>query len=434
MTEQLQQKRQLLLILLIVFLGFVGISIPYLIFPALFLNPAYSILSSSWGASGRALLLGVTLAAYPLGQFFGSPILGSLSDDYGRKRLLAGSLFITAISNIFTGLAIEWGQLTLLIASRFIAGFMEGNIAIARAMAANLSTLSKHKSFGKINAAASIAYLLGPLLGGLMTEKELFERFTTSTPFYFICLLFFFLSLLSLFMLKGDRMSSSSESQTIYERLNFIKNLSSLFSNQRLRFLMITSTCFTLAVDIFYEFGPVYLTVKWSLSPAQLVFYNAALCFGLAIGNGWLPTFTSSWVSNRLAVIYSIGGFALFLMGMILTDSSPFMISLFAFNGLAIGLAVTLLTVKISNSVPDSIQGEVMGTQVSLRVLGDAMICLFGGVLLLFSSKLILFFAVILATIATFYYIYFSSTVSGGRTNTNESSSKGPASGMASKL
>ena len=108
--------------------------------------------------SSHALFLGITLAAYPLGQFIGSPILGALSDDYGRKRLLSGSLLITAICNLFTGFAIEWQQLGLLIVSRFMAGLMEGNIAIARAMAADIKTISKHETFGKINAVTSIAY------------------------------------------------------------------------------------------------------------------------------------------------------------------------------------------------------------------------------------------------------------------------------------
>ena len=187
MSEKKKHKRQFLVILLIVFLGFLGISMPYLIFPALFLNPAYSILPSSWDDSTRALFLGITLAAYPLGQFIGSPILGSLSDDYGRKKLLSGSLVIAAIFNLISGIAIGWQHLGLLIASRFITGFMEGNIAIVRAMAADITTISKHETFGKINAAASIAFLLGPLLGGILTEKDLFHDLTVSTPFYLTC-------------------------------------------------------------------------------------------------------------------------------------------------------------------------------------------------------------------------------------------------------
>lgn len=133
--KEATHKRQFLIILLIVFVGFLGISMPYLIFPALFMNPAYSILPETCGYTNKALLLGITLGAYPLGQFIGSPILGALSDDYGRKRLLAASLFLNAVCNLVTGLALCWQQVELLIFSRFASGLMEGNIAIARAMA-----------------------------------------------------------------------------------------------------------------------------------------------------------------------------------------------------------------------------------------------------------------------------------------------------------
>ncbi|MBS3905084.1 MAG: MFS transporter [Simkania sp.] len=404
MAEQKKQKMQFLVILTIVFLAFIGISMPYLIFPALFLNPSYSILPVGEGASNQALFLGITLAAYPLGQFIGSPILGALSDDYGRKPLLSGSLAISALCNLLTGFAIEQHYLGLLIISRFTAGLMEGNIAIARAMAADITTISKHETFGKINATASIAFLVGPLLGALMADKSLWESLTTATPFYSIAILFFCLSLLSLLLLEKTVIRTPTKVQTFWQRIHLIKRMSVLFSNKHLQFLMIISTCFTLAVDIFYEFGPVHLTIQWALAPVQLIIYNGVLCLGLAAGNGWLPTLLSKHISNRLAILSSIGGFTLCLIGVVLTKSTFLMITLFGLSGLAIGLAVTLLTVNISNSIPDTIQGEVMGTQVSLRVLGDAIICLFGGTLLLLSSKLILIAAAIMCACATIYY------------------------------
>lgn len=393
-------RRQFWVILIIVFLGFVGISMPYLIFPPLFLNPAYSFLPIDWSESNRALSLGITLAAYPLGQFVGSPILGALSDDYGRKQLLAGSLVVAAISNLLTGIAIQNQHLSLLIASRLIAGFMEGNIAIARALAADIKTISKQESFGKMNAVVSIAYLIGPFLGGLLTNKHLFEGLTTATPFFFICLLFFCLAGLSALVLQKSTLIPPAKMRTFWERINFVKRASALFANKQLKFLIIVSTVSSLAVDIFFEFGPVYLTVKWALGPAQLMLYNGALCVGLIVGSGWLPALLSS----REPIFCAIGGFGLFLLGIVLTYSPALMIVLFGACGVAIGLVATLLTVKISDSVSDAIQGEVMGTQLSLRVLGDGVICLFGGALLILSSTLILTVAAGMSFAAMFYY------------------------------
>ncbi len=404
MTDPKKQRQKFWVIVIIVFLGFIGISMPYLIFPALFLNPHYAILPASWSPSSHALFLGITLAAYPLGQFVGSPILGALSDEYGRKPLLSASLLIAAVCYLFTGFAIAWKHLGLLIASRFIAGIMEGNVAVARAMAADLKTLSKHESFGKLNASISIAYLLGPLLGGLLSDKNLLEGLTTSTPFYFICVLFFCLAGLSALVLDKSVVSPTTVVRTFWQRINFIQRMSALFSNKQLKFLLLISTAFTLAVDIFYEFGPVYLTVKWTLGPAQLIFYNAALCLGLAVGNGWLSAHLSSRVSNRFAILCSIGGFGLLLIGIVLVYSPWQMMSCFAFCGVIIGLAVTLLTVKISNTAADTIQGEVLGVQLSLRVLGDAFICLFGSALLLLSPKLILIIASAMTFAVMIYY------------------------------
>lgn len=391
-------KRQFLTILAIVFLGFLGISMPYLIFPVLFLNPAYSILPDTWGYTSQAVLLGVTLGAYPLGQFIGSPILGALSDDYGRKNVLSKSLWINALCNLLTGLALHWQLVSLLILSRFASGLMEGNIAIARAMASNLKTISKHSAFGKINAAASIAYLLGPFFGGLLGELSI------STPFYCVCLLFLGLSGLSLLTLDDQ---ASQEKRTIWQQFNLKARLTSLFKNRQLKFLMIISTTFTLAVDIFYEFGPVYLTAKWQLDPVQLVTYNAVLCVSLAIGNGWLAPFMGTFATPRQAVLGTIGSLALLLIALSLTNSSAVMLLLFFVIGLAIGIASTLLTVKISDSAPDSIQGEVMGVQISLRVLGDAIICFMGGFLLILSPKIVLILAALISGLSVFFYKKF---------------------------
>ncbi len=403
MSDRKSQRREFWVVLTVVFLGFVGISMPYLIFPSLFLNPAYSIFSSGWTESSRAFLLGVTLAAYPLGQFIGSPILGSLSDEFGRKGLLSGSLAVTAFCNLLTAFAIESQSLGLLIGSRLAAGLMEGNIAIARAMAADLKTISKHETFGKINAVSSIAFLVGPILGGLLTDKSLSEELTLSSPFYLASVVFLFLSALSLFMLRKST-AARIEKRGIWQRMNLIQRASALFSNPKLKVLLIASTLFTLGVDIFYQFGPVHLTLKWTLRPAQLILYNAVLCCGLALGNGWIPARFSKGRSTRLPILYSMGAFSLCLIGIVGIDSRYLIMALFGFCGLAIGLAVTLVTVRISDSVSDAIQGEVMGTQISLRVLGDGIMCLFGGALLALSPKLILIAAAALSFAAMIYY------------------------------
>lgn len=402
-------KRQLRLILVIIFIGFFGVSMPYLIFPSLFLNPSYSAFLGGWGPSNQGVLLGITLASYPLGQFIGSPILGALSDHYGRRRLLSGSLLCAALCNLCTGLALEWGQLILVIASRFVAGLMEGNIAIARAMAADLKSIPKRNTFGKINGVISIAFLFGPLFGGILIDNSLFPSVSNSTPFYLIGFLFISLSVISALMLQRDHsvldISSESEIRKIWQHFNLIKRLSILFRNKQARFLIIASTFFSLAMDIFFEFAPVHLTAMWLLAPFQLVIYNSILCVGIALGSGGIVSLISNRYSSRFGIIVSMGMLAVFLLGIALVGVPFYVMILFGLSGLCIGLGSTLITVNISDSVSDAIQGAVMGVQLSLRVLGDAVICLLGGVLLLFSSKLILIIAAAVLMLTLIYYI-----------------------------
>ena len=77
-----KSNQQLIIILLMVLLGFIGNSIAYPIFSPLFLHPAHGeIVPFTWHAKWRSLWLGITLMMYPIGQFIGSPILGALSDQ-----------------------------------------------------------------------------------------------------------------------------------------------------------------------------------------------------------------------------------------------------------------------------------------------------------------------------------------------------------------
>ncbi|MCE5316865.1 MAG: MFS transporter [Parachlamydia sp.] len=398
-TEVASPQKQLITLLIVIFFGFLGISMPYLIFPALFLNPDYAILPESWGPESHALLLGITLSAYPLGQFIGSPLLGALSDDYGRKRLLALSLVIGAVCNLATGLSLLWQNLALVILSRFAAGVMEGNIAIARAMAVEIKSIPKQESLGKFNAVANIAYLLGPLAGGFLADSKLFSGFTISTPFYITSAIFLLLSLLSAAILQTSSPSQNAQKRGIADRLNLIKRLSVLSQNRTLRFLLTVTTLFTLSLDMFYEFGPVYLTGKWSLDPSDLIPYNSALCLGLALGCGILSMrFNSPKISMTC-----MGGLAVVLSGIVLVENSWIMLALFGLAGCIIGIAVTYLLSRISDAAPDAIQGEVMGIQISLRVLGDACICALGGILLLISPKVILLLAALMAGSTALY-------------------------------
>ncbi len=195
------------------------------------------------------------------------------------------------------------------------------------------------------------------------------------------------------------------------EQLNFAKRLRRLFQNKKIKILLIALCIHHLSVDIFFEFGPVFLTIKWLLSPSELSLYNIVLSVALTIGCGWVAKALAARYPARKILTGAILALAFGLAALVATTLPMYMLALFALIGFAIAIASTNLTVQLSNAAPDNIQGEVLGVQTSLRVFGDATICLVGGAILSFSPNLVLLGAAFISLASLGYYLKFSQDI-----------------------
>jgi MFS family permease len=283
---------------------------------------------------------------------------------------------------------------------------MEGNLAIVRAMATDLESISKYKSLGRINGIAAIGYVMGPLLGGFLSDKTIVHWFSFAFPF-FLAMLFSTVSVLLAFLKLSEKSQLISLHElTIWQRFNLISRFKALFrQNETLKYLLIISTIFTFSVDIFYEFGPVYLTGLWSMTPAGIAIYNAALSFTLGIGAAWLPHHLSLHFSIKRVIVTAMLTTAIIFAFMAMFLSKIFVFILFGLVGLSIATVNTNMTIQISNSADKTIQGEAMGAQLSLRMLGDAIICLVGGFLIGSSVILPIALSCLIAAFAVVVYL-----------------------------
>ncbi|MEM9141601.1 MAG: MFS transporter [Bacteroidota bacterium] len=167
-------------ILLVNFIGILGYSIviPILIFIVTDLG-------------GNGFIYGILGAMYPLFQFMGAPILGSLSDRIGRKRVLiisqAGTflawlLFLLAFALPKTELWSQQTQLTgsyvmtlplaLIFLARIFDGFTGGNVSVANAYLSDISTdEDRSRNFGRMGASTSLGFVLGPAVAGILASS-----------------------------------------------------------------------------------------------------------------------------------------------------------------------------------------------------------------------------------------------------------------------
>jgi MFS family permease len=103
----------LLPLYIVVFAGFVGYSLMITVFTPMLLRNDSGMIAATDPMSRRTILLGFLLCLYPLGQFLGSPIMGSLSDRHGRKPILLISLTITTLSYAVIAFAVQANNFAL---------------------------------------------------------------------------------------------------------------------------------------------------------------------------------------------------------------------------------------------------------------------------------------------------------------------------------
>jgi DHA1 family tetracycline resistance protein-like MFS transporter len=149
--------RPLLIIFLTIFVNLIGFGI---IIPLL---PFYA---QTFGAS--PLVIGLLFAVFSLCQLLAAPILGDLSDRYGRRPILVFSLVGTVVSFVMLALA---HSLTMLFLARIVDGLSGGNISTARAYVADVTELKdRARAYGLIGVAFGLGFILGPALSGILAK------------------------------------------------------------------------------------------------------------------------------------------------------------------------------------------------------------------------------------------------------------------------
>src|SRR5512141_668367 len=146
-------------ILVTVFIDVMGIGLLLPVIPAL-----VGEFTSSRDA--QTYWYGALMVTFGLSQFLCSPLLGALSDRFGRRPVLLTS--IAGLGTMFFLSAIVT-SLSALLATRVLGGALAANFSVANAYVADISTPAKRvKSFGKIGAAFGIGFIVGPAIGGTL--------------------------------------------------------------------------------------------------------------------------------------------------------------------------------------------------------------------------------------------------------------------------
>lgn len=389
----------LLSIFLVTLFAYIGISMPLALFSPMFLYPEGGVLPGEYTETFRAVALGITLSLYPFGQFFGAPILGQLSDRYGRKKILMISLFGAAIGFALSALSIRMGSLLFLCISRFFCGICEANVVIVSSAAADLfKGRTKTKAFSLITMAASFGFIIGPLIGGKLSDPRIVSSFTYATPFWLSA--FFALVTFSYIYYRFPYFPPVNEERGRLSLFQGVINLKRSILEPKMRGLFAMSFLFWLSNFFFLQFVPIYQAQRFVFSASRIADTQAYLAVIIALAQVLITTYLSKRISTFKGLVWSGVFMSIFLIVFILPPSPQAIFLTLPFVGMACGIVMTKTNLVVSDAAPEKRQGEVMGINGSLMVAGEAISTAAGGFLAAMAPALPFIFGAVITLIA----------------------------------
>ncbi len=366
-------------LLLTIFLDMVGIGILIPVIPQLLGEPTSPnyLLGAAQGDLGF-ILLGLLMASYPLALFFASPVLGALSDKYGRKPVLVLSLLGTAISYFIFAFAIITKNIPMLFISRIIDGATGGNISVAQAALADMTEpKDRPKVFGMMGAAFGLGFIFGPFLGGVLSSPSVLPFFSASTPFIFSGILALF-NTISIYYLFAE----SIKEKQIGNKIHFFSSLENIVKAKKfhdIRYLFLVAFLFNAGFAFFTTFFNVYLTNKFNFSPVNIGNFFAYVGIWIVITQILVVrNIAKKWNETQLlgpSLIASGVGILLYLVPQV-SWALLIVVPLASIpNGIQFANFSSLLTKKTD----EKIRGEVLGINSSVTSLGQALPPVFAG-------------------------------------------------------
>lgn len=206
-------------------------------------------------------VLSLLFASFSFAQLLATPIIGRLSDKYGRKPLLLWCLFGTGVSQILMALA---NSIPMIFIARILDGITGGNNSVAQAMVADtVKGPDRAKAFGYLGAAMGAGFLIGPAIGGLLSGISL------TTPFWFSAALAILGSALG-FMILPESLPAADEKAARSEPAFNVRALLTALTSSGVGMVLAISFLATLALNTFILGFQTYTVDVLHLAPTQV--------------------------------------------------------------------------------------------------------------------------------------------------------------------
>ncbi|MCI0339425.1 MAG: MFS transporter [Acidobacteria bacterium] len=355
-------NKRLIPIFIVVFVDLLGFSI---ILPLL---PYYA---SKFGASPQTI--GILIASYSFCQFIAAPILGHLSDRYGRRPILLYSQIGSCIGFILMGKALQMpNPLLWLFVARITDGLSGGNLTVAQAYISDITNPEERaKNFGMIiGVSFGLGFLIGPTLGGFLS------RYGYDVPAYAAAIISFASIMATWFLLPETQ---HQRDETRPSGLRLYTRVFDYLGIPELRRLLMVFFFMTLPFAIYVTMFPLFADRQLHFTAEQAGYFLGFVGFlGIIWQGGLIGPFLKRFGDYRALIIGLIASACgLFYLAMV--DAwwkLAFVAFFFSFGH---GTARPSLTSIVTQSAPANRRGGVLGAMTSIESFTRIIAPILGG-------------------------------------------------------
>ena len=349
---------------LIVFIDLLGFSI---ILPLL---PFYAKTFSATPTQ-----VGLLVASYAAAQLVGAPVLGRMSDRFGRKPVLLISLAGTFIGFLMLGFA---NSLAILFASRILDGFTGGNISVAQAYVTDITDESNRaKGLGMLGAAFGLGFIIGPAVGGILSV------YGFALP-AFVAAGLSLVSILGVIIFLPESLSEEARKDLMNQtRQRFsLENLWKAINRPRVGPIYHVRFFYGLAFAIFQTIFPLYAQYKLGLDARGTGFVLTYVGILVVFVQGFLIGWLASRFNEYRLVFLATLIMTVSLFAWAVAPNLLFVLVILAPLAFAAGILNTLLNSTLSKAVYPEEVGGALGLSASLESLTRVISPAAGGFLL----------------------------------------------------
>ena len=307
----------------------------------------------------QALGYGAVSFAFGLANFFGAPVLGALSDRFGRRPVLLLGFCGLALNFFATGLATA---LWMLIAVRLVGGAMQANAAVANAYVADITPpAGRAKRFGMLGAMFGLGFILGPVMGGLLGAIHL------QLPF-FVAGSLALLNLAYGYFVLPESLPPARRRALTWHAVNPVTSLRTLANLQGVGRLVAVVACTGLAQFVLYTGWVLYTSFKFGWGPLENGWSLAAVgVMSVLIQGVLLGRLLKRFSPRRLAVLGLVSSTLAYACWGAATEGWMMYAVIFC-NVLGPTVAATIQSI-ISSAADAKTQGQTLGAVSALNSL-----------------------------------------------------------------